>query len=188
MNVSMSILRRPLSFNAKRALLKGFVVSIIVVAAYLTIVIVTTPNLPAATAIATAFTINPMIIVGVAIGVGAQLAMTSYSKTLGCSLRGRKSFISAGPGGTAFSSAFSSFLSFFSLVPLGCCGSWLLILSLLPSIVGTTLSGALIQYSIPLSYAGLAIVVGFTGLMAIKLRKELRQRDRTVSQFKEDNK
>lgn len=184
MNVSMSILRRPLSFNAKRALLKGFVVSIIVVAAYLTIVIVTTPNLPAATAIATAFTINPMIIVGVAIGVGAQVAMTSYSKTLGCSLRGRKGFISAGSGGTAF----SSFLSFFSLVPLGCCGSWLLILSLLPSIVGTTLSGALIQYSIPLSYAGLAIVVGFTGLTAIKLRKELRQRDRTVSQFKEDNK
>lgn len=184
MNVSMSIFRRPLSFNAKRALLKGFVVSIIVVAAYLTIVVVTTPNLPAATAIVTAFTINLMIIVGVAIGVGAQVAMTSYSKTLGCSLRGRKGFISAGSGGTVF----SSFLSFFSLVPLGCCGSWLLILSLLPSIFGTTLSGALIQYSIPLSYAGLAIVVGFTGLTAIKLRKELRQGDRTVSQFKEDNK
>jgi hypothetical protein len=46
----------------------------------------------------------------------------------------------------------------------------------------------LIQYSIPLSYAGLAIVVGFTGLTAIKLRKELRRRDKTISQFKEDNK
>jgi hypothetical protein len=180
----MSILRRPLSFDAKHALLKGFVVGVIVMAAYLTIVIVTTPNLPAATAIATAFTINPLIIVGVAIGIGAQVAMTSYSKTLGCLLRGRKGFITAGSGGTAF----SSFLSFFSLVPLGCCGSWLLILSLLPSVVGTTLSGALIQYSTPLSYTGLAIVVGFTGLMAIKLRKELRQRDRTISQFEEDNK
>jgi hypothetical protein len=184
MSVSMSILRRPLSFNAKRALLKGFVVGIIVMAAYLTIVVVTTPNLPAATAIATAFSINPLIIVGVAIGVGAQVAMTSYSKTLGCSLRGRKGFMSAGSGGTVF----SSFLSFFSLVPLGCCGSWLLILSLLPSVFGTTLSGALIQYSTPLSYVGLAIIVGFTGLTAIKLRKELRRRDKTISQFKEDNK
>ena len=153
-------------------------------AAYLTIVVVTTPNLPAATAIAAAFLINPLIIVGVAIGIGAQVAMTSYSRTLGCSLRGRKGLMSAGSGGTAF----SSFLSFFSLVPLGCCGSWLLILSLLPSVFGTAVSGALIQYSVPLSYSGLAIVVGFTGLMAIKLLKELRQRDKTISQFKEDNK
>jgi hypothetical protein len=180
----MSILRRSLSFNAKRALVKGIVVGVIVMAAYLTIVVVTTPNLPAATAIATAFTINPLIIVGVAIGIGAQVAMTSYSKTLGCSLRGRKGFMSAGSGGTVF----SSFLSFFSLVPLGCCGSWLLILSLLPSVFGTTVSAALIQYSIPLSYAGVAIVVGLTGLTAIKLRKELRLRDKTISQFKEDNK
>jgi hypothetical protein len=180
----MSILRRSLSFNAKRALVKGIVVGVIVMAAYLTIVVVTTPNLPAATAIATAFTINPLIIVGVAIGIGAQVAMTSYSKTLGCSLRGRKGFMSAGSGGTAF----SSFLSFFSLVPLGCCGSWLLILSLLPSVLGATVSAVLIQYSIPLSYAGLAIVVSFNGLTAIKLRKEIRLRDKTISQFKEDNK
>jgi hypothetical protein len=182
--MSLSILRGPLSLNAKRALLKGLVVGAIVVIAYLIIVVVTTPNLPAATAIATAFTINPLIIIGVAIGVGAQVAMTSYGKTLGCSLKGRKGFMSAGSGGTAF----SSFLSFFSLVPLGCCGSWLLVLSLLPSVFGTTVSVALIQYSIPLSYAGLAIVVGFTGLTAIKLRKELRRRDKTISQFKEDNK
>jgi len=182
--VLISMLRKPLSFNAKRAFLKGLVVGIIVMIAYLTIVVVTTPNLPAASAIATAFTINPLIIVGVAIGVGAQVAMTSYSKTLGCSLRGRKGLISAGSGGTVF----SSFLSFFSLVPLGCCGSWLLILSLLPSVFGTAVSGALIQYSIPLSYAGLAIVVGFTGLTAIKLRRDLKQRGRTISPFKEENK
>ncbi len=180
----MFALHKPLSFNARRALLKGTIVGVIVMAAYLTIVVVTTPNLPAATAIATAFTINPLIIVGVAIGVGSQVAMTSYSKTLGCSLRGRKGFMSAGSGGTAF----SSFLSFFSLVPLGCCGSWLLILSLLPSVFGTAVSGALIQYSVPLSYAGLAIVIGFTGLTAIKLQKELRLRDKTASQFKEANK
>ena len=182
--MSMSIFRGSLSFNAKRSLLKGFVVGVIAMVAYLTIVVVTTPNLPAATAISTAFTINPLIIVGVAIGVGSQVAMISYSKTLGCSLKGRRSFLSAGSGGTAF----SSFLSFFSLVPLGCCGSWLLILSLLPSVFGTTVSGTLIQHSIPLSYAGLAVVVGFTGLTAIKLRKDLRLRDKTISKFKEGSK
>ena len=133
-----TILRRSLSSSAKRALLKGLFVSVIVMAVYLTIVVVTTPNLPAAIAVTTAFTINPLIIVGVAIGIGAQIAMTSYSKTLGCSLRGRRGLVSAGSGGTAF----SSFLSFFSLIPLGCCGSWLLILSLLPSVFGTAASAA----------------------------------------------
>jgi hypothetical protein len=133
----MFTLRKPLSFNAKKVLLKGIVVGLIVMAAYVTIVVVTTPNLPPANAVATAFTINPLIIGGTAIAVGAQVAMTSYSKSLGCSLRGRKGLMGAGSGGTAF----SSFLSFFSLVPLGCCGSWLFILSLLPSFVGTSVLG-----------------------------------------------
>jgi hypothetical protein len=181
--MSMFSLGKPLSFNAKRALLKGIAASVIVTALYITIVVVTTPNLPPATAIATAFTINPLIIGGTAAAVGAQVAMTSYSKSLGCSLRGRKGLVGAGSGGTAF----SSFLSFFSLVPLGCCGSWLLILSLLPSVVGTSVSAALIQYSIPLSYAGLAIVAGFTALTAAKLRKELKLRQSSISKFKEDN-
>jgi membrane protein implicated in regulation of membrane protease activity len=73
------------------------------------------------------------------------------------------------------------------LVPLGCCGSWLLILSLLPSVVGTSVSAALIQYSIPLSYVGLAIVAGFTALTAAKLRKELKLRQSSISKFKEEN-
>lgn len=179
----MSVLRKPLSFNTKKALLKGTIVGLIVMAVYVTIVVVTTPNLPPATAITIAFTINPLIIGVTAIAVGAQVAMTSYSKSLGCSLRGRKGLVGAGTGGTAF----SSFLSFFSLVPLGCCGSWLLILSMLPSFVGTSVSAALIQYSVPLSYAGLAIVVGFTSLTAVKLRKELKLRQRAVSKFKVDN-
>jgi hypothetical protein len=179
----MLILRKRLSINAKRALLKGIIISIIVMAAYLVIVVVTTPNLPAITAVKTVFAINPFIIAGTTVGVGAQVAMTSYSKSLGCSLRGRNGLMGAGSGGTAF----SSFLSFFSLVPLGCCGSWLLILSLLPSVFGTTVSAVLVQYSIPLSYAGLAIVVAFTSLTAIKLRKELKLRKGGISKFKEDN-
>jgi predicted secreted protein len=67
----MFALRKPLSFNAKRALLKGTVVGLIVMAVYGTIVVVTTPNLPPVTAIATAFRINPLIIGSTAIAVGA---------------------------------------------------------------------------------------------------------------------
>jgi ABC-type Na+ efflux pump permease subunit len=59
-------------------------------------------------------------------------------------------------------------------VPLGCCGSWLLILSLLPSVFGNTLSVILIQYSKPLSYLGLFIVIGYTAFTAIKLKRKLK--------------
>jgi hypothetical protein len=70
----MSILHKPLSFNTKKALLKGTIVGLIIMAVYLTIVVVTTPNLPPASAITTTFTINPLIIGGTAIAVGAQVA------------------------------------------------------------------------------------------------------------------
>jgi hypothetical protein len=61
---------------------------------------------------------------------------------------------------------------------LGCCGSWLLILSFLPSIFGSALSVILIQYSLLLSYIGLAIVFGFVAISTIKLSRELNERRR----------
>jgi hypothetical protein len=61
------------------------------------------------------------------------------------------------------------------LVPLGCCGSWLLALSYLPTIFGSALSVSLIQYSKPLSYIGLVIVLSFAGISIFKLRSELKQ-------------
>lgn len=163
--------QKGLSYNAKKALAKGIVVGMITAFVYLVVVVVTTPNLPPFTAITTALTINSIVIFGTAAGIGAQTFISSYGKGLGCLLN--KKMMGAGSsGGTAF----SSFLSFFSLVPLGCCGSWLFILSFLPSIFGGTLSVVLIQYATPLSYAGLAVVFGFTGLQALKLRRELKQR------------
>jgi len=90
------------------------------------------------------------------------------SKLLGCKLDvKRKAF-----GGNSSSTAATSFFSFFSLVPLGCCGWWLYALSLLPGIVGTGVSAVLIEYSQVLAYVGLAIIFGFVGLTAIKLKKE----------------
>jgi membrane protein DedA with SNARE-associated domain len=59
-------------------------------------------------------------------------------------------------------------------VPLGCCGSWLLVLSYLPTVFGSALSVSLIQYSKPLSYIGLIIVLGFAGISTFKLRSELK--------------
>jgi hypothetical protein len=135
-------------------------------------VVVTTPSLPPIATINAAFSINSIIIFGLAIGVGTQTFISSYSKGLGCRIdKKKKGIFGAGSGSTAI----SSFFSFFSLVPLGCCGSWLLVLSFLPSIFGSSLSVALIQYSKSLSYAGLAIVFGFAALSAFKLQRESKQ-------------
>ena len=163
-----------LSYNAIGALVKGTIVAAMTAVIYLAIVVITTPSLPAIAAINAAFKVNSIVIFGLAIGVGIQFFLTSYSKGLGCRLdKKRKGIFGGGSGSTAL----SSFFSFFSLVPLGCCGSWLLILSMLPSIFGSSLSVVLIEYSKLLSYIGLAIVFGFAGLSALRLRKELQQRN-----------
>jgi len=170
-----------LSYNAKKALVKGITVSAATALIYLAIVIITTPNLPATSAINAAFKVNSIVIFGLAVGVGMQFFLTTYSKGLGCKIdRKRKGIFGGGSGSTAV----SSFFSFFSLVPLGCCGSWLLILSMLPSIFGSSLSVILIEYSKQLSYVGLAIVFGFAGLSALRLKKELRDRNSSeISHF-----
>jgi hypothetical protein len=201
-----------LSQNARRSLIKGIFVGSITIIIYLLIVILTTPNLSPINATFAALKTNSMIIIGLGIGIGVQIFISSYSKSLGCEIniiinnnnssrnedngRGRFYNLTKGisirgsgdttTGGTT-ATALSSFFSFFSLVPLGCCGSWLLILSMLPSIFGTTASVVLIEYSKMLSYLSLAIVFGFTFLSAYKLRKRLRMIDES-SQNKDSRK
>jgi hypothetical protein len=94
--------------------------------------------------------------------------LSEKSKQLGCKLSVKKKALSGNSG----SIATTSFFSFFSLVPLGCCGWWLYALSLLPGIVGTGVSAVLIEYSQVLSYVGLAVIFGFAGLTAYKLKRE----------------
>jgi hypothetical protein len=171
-----------LSFIARKALIKGIIMAVVTAMVYLAVVIITTPNLPPAAALNAAFAINSFVIVGIAIGVGAQIFISSYSKTMGCRLdKKKKGIFGAGSGSTAL----SSFFSFFSLVPLGCCGSWLLVLSYLPSVFGGTLSVVLVQYSRTLSYIGLVIVLGFAALSAYKLHKELIQRKKGTERIQE---
>ena len=147
---------------------KGIVVGIITVILYLGVVIITTPALAPLDAVSVALQINYVIIPGMGIGVGLQMYLSSYSKSLGCRLSIRKKAFGGNAGGTAL----TSFLSFFSLVPLGCCGWWLYALSLLPSVVGTGVSAILIEYNQPLSYLGLTVIFGFSGITAYKLRQE----------------
>jgi hypothetical protein len=182
-----------LSYNARKALVKGVVLGVVTIIAYIIIVVITTPSLSPSSAIKAAFAINSIIIFGTSIGVGSQFFISSYSKGLLVCRSDKKGnrgrgIIGAVTAGSSSSTAISSFLSFFSLVPLGCCGSWLLILSLLPSIFGSSLSVALIQYSKPLSYISLAIVFGFAALSAFNLQRELKKmRRKSVQRIREED-
>jgi hypothetical protein len=155
-----------------RPIIKAGIVGVITVVIYLTVVVVTTPALPADAAISAAFQINSIVIIGMGIGIGMQIYLSEQSKRLGCRLDVKKKAF----GGNASSTAATSFFSFFSLVPLGCCGWWLYVLSLLPSVVGTGVSAVLIEYSQALAYLGLAIIFGFNALTYVKLQKEKKIR------------
>lgn len=155
-----------------RPIIKAGIVGVITVVVYLTVVVVTTPALPADAAISAAFQINSIVIIGMGIGIGMQIYLSEQSKRLGCRLDVKKKAF----GGNASSTAATSFFSFFSLVPLGCCGWWLYVLSLLPSVVGTGVSAVLIEYSQVLAYLGLAIIFGFNALTYVKLQKEKKIR------------
>jgi hypothetical protein len=192
----LTIISSKLSYNTRNALVKGIVVSIITVIVYLIVVAITTPNLSSNVAIGAALRVNGIIIVGLAIGVGIQVFASTYSRGLGCRLDERRKYLwhqhrkdfwrifrisgppsNSGSGlGAGGGTVISSFLSFFSLVPLGCCGSWLLILSMLPSVFGSTISVMLIEYSTLLSYVGLAIVLSLSGLSLLRLRRKLVER------------
>jgi hypothetical protein len=147
---------------------KAALVGIITVAVYLSVVVLTTPALEPLDAISAAFQLNAIVIIGMGIGIGLQVFLSEKSKLLGCKLSVKKKAF----GGNTGSTAATSFFSFFSLVPLGCCGWWLYALSLLPGIVGTGVSAVLIEYSQVLAYVGLAIIFGFAGLTAYKLKQE----------------
>ncbi len=149
---------------------KAILGGILTVFVYLLVVVITTPALEPLAAINAAFQLNSVVIFGMGIGISLQLFLSEKSKLLGCKLSIKKKAF----GGNSGSTAATSFFSFFSLVPLGCCGWWLYVLSLLPSVIGTGVSAILIEYSQVLSYVGLVIIFGFAGLTAYKLRREIK--------------
>jgi hypothetical protein len=52
------------------------------------------------------------------------------------------------------------------------------VLSLLPSVFGGSVSVFLIDYSVPLSYGALAVVMGFAALAGIQLQRRLKENAR----------
>jgi hypothetical protein len=165
-----------LSSAVGNSLVRGLVAGLSSLMIYLFIVVLTTPSLSPLASLNAAVKANWIIIFGLSAGMGSQIYLSSYRKRLGCRISRQREGILGSSGSTAISSLFS----FFSLVPLGCCGSWLLLLSFLPSLFGTTLSAVLIQYSKPFSYVGLFIVVGYTAFTALRLKKELRKNTKLV--------
>jgi len=151
-----------------RPLQKASIVGIITIVVYLFVVVITTPALEPLAAISAAFQLNAIVIIGMGVGIGLQVFLSEKSKQLGCKLSVKKKAF----GGNSGSVATTSFFSFFSLVPLGCCGWWLYALSLLPGILGTGVSAVLIEYSQVLAYLGLVVIFGFVGLTALKLKRE----------------
>jgi hypothetical protein len=153
-----------------KPILKAILVGVITIVLYLTVVVITTPALEPYDAVNAAFQLNAIVIIGMGVGIGLQIFLSEKSKLLGCKLNVKKKAF----GGNSGSVATTSFFSFFSLVPLGCCGWWLYALSLLPGIVGTGVSAVLIEYSQVLAYAGLVMIFSFAGLTAFKLRREMK--------------
>ena len=153
-----------------RPIQKSILVGALTIVIYLSVVVITTPALGPLDAISAAFQINAIVIFGMGLGIGLQIFLSEKSKLLGCKLNMKKKAF----GGNSGSAAATSFFSFFSLVPLGCCGWWLYVLSLLPSVAGVGVSAVLIEYSQGLAYLGLAIIFGFNALTAYKLRNEKR--------------
>ena len=149
---------------------KAILVGVITIVIYLTVVVITTPALEPYDAVNAAFQLNAIVIIGMGVGIGLQIFLSEKSKLLGCKLNVKKKAF----GGNSGSVATTSFFSFFSLVPLGCCGWWLYALSLLPGLVGTGVSAVLIEYSQVLAYAGLVMIFSFAGLTAFKLRREMK--------------
>lgn len=158
-----------------KPIIKSVIFGTITIFAYLGVVVITTPALDPISAMSAAIQINSPIMFGMGVGVGMQSFLSDYSKKFGCSLAMNRRTT----GGNSGSTAIASFFSFFSLIPLGCCGWWLYAISFLPSIFGTGISIALINYSQQLSYVGLAITFGFNLVTYYKIR----QKQQTVPMF-----
>lgn len=137
---------------------------------YLLIVVLSTPNLAPANSVRIALTLNWWVIGGVSAGAGIQSFLVAYAKERSCNFRMRGPLTRS----TGVFSGLSSFLSFIALVPVGCCGTWLYILSFLPGILGVGTSAFLIRYSTPLALSGLAMMAASVTYTYVSVRSRVR--------------
>jgi hypothetical protein len=140
---------------------RGLGVGLIAVVAYLTIVVVTTPSLRPVDAVAVSVVLNWWLIGAVSAGAGVQAYLVSYANERGCSLKHRR----AASGASGFLAGLSSFVSFLALIPLGCCGTWVYLVSFLPGFIGAGASGFILANGLQFEVLGLGLMamsVAFT--------------------------
>ena len=81
---------RSSSVDKRNPLVRAVVAALAILITYLFVVIITTPNLPALTAINVAIKINGIIVFGLALAVGFQVYVSNYGKSLGCEIEGKR--------------------------------------------------------------------------------------------------
>ena len=132
----------------------GIGVGIITAVLYLTIVVITTPSLRPVNAVVISLTLNWWLIAAMSVGTGVQASLLAYARSRACGVR----YKGAALGASGLFSSLSSFLSFMSLIPLGCCGTWIYVLSFLPGLIGAGASGFLIANSALIEAASLVLM------------------------------
>jgi hypothetical protein len=157
-----------LTLNLSAQVQRGIGTGLITVVLYLTIVVITTPSLRPVDAVAISVVQNWWLIGGIAVGAGVQAFLLAYAKTRACSVRYKSSVI----GASGFFSGLSSFLSFLSLIPVGCCGTWIYVISFLPGLVGASASGFLIENSLEIEVAGLVLMGVSVAYTYLSIRKK----------------
>jgi len=156
-----------------RPIKRGVITATLTLGIYLAIVVVTTPNLPPVYALSVGGLRNWWVILGVTLGSGVQGYLVSYSKERRCNIRLKKPLT----GSTGVFSALSSFLSYFALIPVGCCGTWLYIISFLPGVIGSGASAFLISDSKYLVIIGLLVMLASIFYTYHSIRSALQKRE-----------
>lgn len=152
-----------------RPTIYGALAGLATLGAYLLTVILTTPNLGPFVSVTATLRFMPYVVAAVSFGIGLQVFLLKYSKQVGCPIRTRFHMGSGLSG-----SILSSFVSFFSLVQVGCCGFWLYALTLLPSVLGAGISFALIEYGPYFMVLGLIVIYGTNLRLILRIRNTKR--------------
>jgi hypothetical protein len=148
---------------------RGIGVGVITIVLYLTIVVITTPSLKPVDAIVITVAQNWWLIGGIAVGTGVQAFLLAYAKDKACLVRYRGTVV----GASSFFSGFSSFLSFLALIPVGCCGTWIYVLSFLPGLIGAGASGFLIRNGLQFEFLGLVLMTLSVAYTYVSVRRKL---------------
>lgn len=145
----------------KSSLIKAIVVAFSTLIIYNVVVIITTPNLSPFESLKASFFNNWFILLSLSLAMALQiLARELIPKN--CKVKGLKVIKSS----SYLATGFASFFSYFSLVSFGCCGVWLYILSLLPSLLGVGVAGFMIRFGPQLSIT-LALLILSVSIITI---------------------